>query len=102
MSEKIKVSYEEVSKALTSINQSANALQYKTSSIAEQNRLEFVNKMNEVNTMITQLAEQYKELLKEHNQQVEQSLEALKLIDESLATLMDSFSQGVKQALEKE
>ncbi|PAD67450.1 hypothetical protein CHH83_18855 [Bacillus sp. 7586-K] len=102
MSEKIKVSYEEVSKALTSINQSANALQYKTSSTAEQNRLEFVNKMNEVNTMITQLAEQYKQLLKEHNQQVEQSLEALKLIDESLAALMDSFSQGVKQALEKE
>lgn len=95
MSNELKVSYDVVRNSVKAIENSLNSMQADiNSNIGSGNTLDAIKKINEMNLMIIQITEQYKKVLKEHNQSVEQSLETLHHVDQILASFMNALSNS--------
>lgn len=95
MSNELKVSYDVVRNSVKAIENSLNSMQADiNSNIGSGNTLDTIKKINEMNLMIIQITEQYKKVLKEHNQSVEQSLETLHHVDQILASFMNALSNS--------
>ncbi|MCM3618164.1 YwqI/YxiC family protein [Sutcliffiella horikoshii] len=89
MSTEIKVKQSEIEQALTQMKSSSEALNSSfPSSIGNGNRLDVVNKLNEINRTLEQLTENYKALLLHNEEMTRQSVGQMVEKDQQLSSNM--------------
>ncbi|MBD1380445.1 YwqI/YxiC family protein [Bacillus sp. IB182487] len=87
MSEEMKIRYGEVESAISKIESSAGS--FETSllkEIAGGNELDVVNKLNELNNLLEEVGEAYKQVLKANNQSVRTTIESIKEADHNIGS----------------
>ncbi|WP_404446509.1 YwqI/YxiC family protein [Sutcliffiella horikoshii] len=89
MSTEIKIRQSEIEQALSQMKSSSEALTSSfPSSIGNGNRLDVVNKLNELNRTLEQLTENYKALILHNEEMTRQSVEQMVEKDQQLSTNM--------------
>lgn len=87
MSTEIKIKQSEIEQALTQMKSSTEALASSfPSSIGSGNRLDVVNRLNEINRALEQLTENYKALLLHNEQMTRQSVQQMVEKDQQLSS----------------
>ncbi|QHE63269.1 hypothetical protein FHE72_21480 [Rossellomorea vietnamensis] len=87
MGEELKIRYSAVEQAVTNIENAAGSLdtEFPTDS-ASGNRLDVVERINELNQQLREIRNLYKELLAENNQSVKKSLISMEEADHQLSS----------------
>ncbi|MGG3889007.1 DUF5344 family protein [Metabacillus fastidiosus] len=91
MSQELKVRYADVEAAVSKIASRIGALQTNLGKeAAGGNQLDTVTKLNELNALLQEVGEAYKQILKENNQSVRKTLQELKETDAELSSRIQS------------
>ncbi|MGG3800179.1 DUF5344 family protein [Metabacillus fastidiosus] len=91
MSQELKVRYADVEAAVSKIDSRIGALQPNLGKeAAGGNKLDTVTKLNELNALLQEVGEAYKQILKENNQSVRKTLQELKETDAELSSSIRS------------
>lgn len=89
MSTEIKIKKSEIEQALAQMKSSSDALTSSfPTSIGSGNRLDVVNKLNEINRTLEQLTENYKALILHNEEMTRQSVEQMVEKDQQLSSHM--------------
>lgn len=89
MSKEIKIQYEEAEAALSKLRQSVDSWDASfPKEIGGANKLEVINKLNELNAQCQKMLETYQELLLDNQQTSKQSVEDMEDTDQSLHSMI--------------
>ncbi|CAN7185671.1 YwqI/YxiC family protein [Rossellomorea sp. LjRoot5] len=87
MGEELKIRYSAVEQAVTYIDNASESLTTDIpSTIANDNRLDVTERINELNHQLSEIRKMYKELLAKNNQSVKQSLISMEEADRELSS----------------
>ncbi|MDP4552890.1 DUF5344 family protein [Alkalihalobacillus macyae] len=90
MSKEIQIKYDEIEQVISRIEKTLHSLNTEIpNNLASENRLDVVERINQLNKMLTEVGNAYKEVLSANNESVRKSLSDMENTDQQLSSSME-------------